>query len=72
MNTSDTHNNNTESTSSSSSTSGNNSSIIMQQSNVFRSQRSFLQWEGAVELHAACLDQVDIILCLVFAIICDG
>jgi len=29
-----------------------------QRSSVFQSQRSFLQWEGAVELHAACLDQV--------------
>ena len=32
--------------------------IKEQRSNVFQSQRSFLQWEGAVELHAACLDQV--------------
>ena len=34
-----------------------------QRSNVFQTQRSFLQWEGAVELHAACLDQV---MCTVY------
>ena len=28
------------------------------ESPIFASQLGFLQWEGAVELHAACLDQV--------------
>lgn len=29
-----------------------------QHSRIFQSQSSFLRWEGAVELHAACLDKV--------------
>ena len=28
------------------------------ESPIFASQLGFIQWEGAVELHAACLDQV--------------
>lgn len=27
-------------------------------SRIFASQKAFQQWEGAVELHAACLDKV--------------
>lgn len=33
--------------------------VVSQNSRIFESQLAFKRWEGAVELHAACLDKVN-------------
>ena len=37
--------------------------VTVRDSRIFKSQPAFQRWEGAVELHAACLDKVSI-LCI--------